>query len=94
MAVGTGALSSEAKEVLDSCGLLSEFDCIVGCDQVENGKPAPDTFLLCAQLMGVNPQECIVFEDAVYGLKAAEAAGMLAIDVATHFGVTNDYFLG
>ncbi|ECV8944701.1 HAD-IA family hydrolase, partial [Salmonella enterica subsp. enterica serovar Enteritidis] len=42
---------------------------------------APDTFLLCAQRMGIMPTQCVVFEDADFGLQAARAAGMDAVDV-------------
>lgn len=93
MAVGTGASTSEAKAVLEACGLQNEFACVVGFDQVAHGKPAPDTFLRCAQLIGVSAAECLVFEDAPHGLVAAESAGMLAINVADKFGIINDYFM-
>ena len=50
-------------------------------DHVKHHKPAPDTFLLCAQRMGVQPTQCVVFEDADFGIQAARAAGMDAVDV-------------
>ena len=58
---------------------------LVSADDVKRGKPAPDPFLLGAQKLGVAPQDCLVFEDTLAGLAAAEAAGMDAIVVtATH----------
>ena len=54
---------------------------VVAADHVVNHKPAPDTFLLCAERMGVAPEKCVVFEDADFGLQAAKRAGMDAVDV-------------
>lgn len=93
MAVGTGAYTEEATRILTLCGLASYMDVIVGADQVKNPKPAPDTFLYCAQRIGANPARCIVFEDAPLGLLAAERAGMSAIDVHQVLNIANDYFL-
>ncbi|TKB43859.1 beta-phosphoglucomutase family hydrolase [Thalassotalea mangrovi] len=93
MAVGTGAYTNEAKTILDICGLASLIDHVVGADQVKNPKPSPDTFLRCAQLMGVEPRRCIVFEDARKGIEAAQAAGMFVVDVEQTLQIKNDYFL-
>lgn len=93
MAVGTGAYTEEAKSILDHCGLLPLMTAVVGADRVPNPKPAPDTFLLCAEFLGVAPQDCVVFEDADLGLNAARAAGMTAIDVRSEFSFVNVYFL-
>ena len=57
------------------------FSAVVTADDVENHKPAPDTFLLCAERMGIAPERCVVFEDADFGLQAARRAGMDAVDV-------------
>ncbi|SFD17749.1 HAD-IA family hydrolase [Massilia yuzhufengensis] len=58
---------------------------LVSADDVKRGKPAPDPFLLGAKLLGVTPQNCLVFEDTTIGLAAAEAAGMDSVVVtATH----------
>jgi len=78
---------------LQLCGLDQYINFVVGADQVENPKPAPDTFLRCAQLMQVDPQRCVVFEDAQMGLLAAKRAGMEAIDVLQVLQIENDYFL-
>jgi len=45
------------------------------------GKPAPDLFLLAAERLGVVPCDCVVYEDSLQGLRAAQVAGMTAIDV-------------
>ncbi|MGJ8691398.1 MAG: HAD family hydrolase [Thalassotalea sp.] len=93
MSIGTGAYTDEANIILATCGLTHLIDHVVGADQVEKPKPAPDTFLRCAQLMGVKPERCIVFEDAQAGIKAAKAAGMFVVDVLEQYQIKNDYFL-
>lgn len=67
--------------MLKATGLLDLFDHIVSADDVDNHKPHPDTFLRCAELMGVDPALCQVFEDGEPGLEAARRAGMMYIDV-------------
>ncbi len=93
MAVGTGANTGEAKTILKLCGLDIYMGAIVGADQVQNPKPAPDTFLRCAELLGVAANNCVVFEDAKLGLEAAASAGMVGVDVLKIHGIENNYFL-
>lgn len=93
IAVGTGAVTQEAQTILRLCDLEKYVDVVVGADQVANPKPAPDTFLCCAELLKLSPHECVVFEDAPLGLQAAQSAGMQAIDVLEIHGVVNNYFL-
>ncbi|HWV14208.1 MAG TPA: beta-phosphoglucomutase family hydrolase [Cellvibrio sp.] len=93
MAIGTGASRREAEKIIAACGLDKYIHCLVSADQVKNPKPAPDTFLRCAQLLGVMPERCVVFEDAKLGLQAAVAAGMAGVDVLRVHNIINDYFL-
>ena len=93
MAVGTGAYTQEAKTILALCGLDKYFEIVVGADQVTQHKPAPDTFLRCAELLGVTPTRCVVFEDSTLGLQAAARAGMVGVDVLAVHDVGNNYFL-
>ena len=93
MAIGTGAYTEEAKKILALCGLDKYVHTVVGADQVQNPKPAPDTFLRCAELLGVDPARCVVFEDSKLGLQAAASAGMAGIDVLLVHAIENDYFL-
>ncbi|MGB9594014.1 MAG: HAD family hydrolase [Anaerolineae bacterium] len=60
-------------------GLLGRFDVLVCGDEVRNGKPAPDVFLLAAERLGVRAGDCIVLEDSEAGIRAARAAGMTPI---------------
>ncbi|CAY75410.1 Phosphoglycolate phosphatase [Erwinia pyrifoliae DSM 12163] len=81
MAVGTGSENAMAVALLQHLNLHNYFDAIVGADDVKRHKPEPDTFLRCAELIGVPAARCVVFEDADFGLQAARAAGMDAVDV-------------
>ncbi len=81
IACGTGGDRKIATKTLEVIGAIDKVDALVTCDDVVNGKPAPDTFLKCAELLGVEPQFCQVFEDGVPGIEAAIAAGMMVTDV-------------
>lgn len=81
MSVGTGSESDIAEALLNHLGLRHYFSAIVAADHVKKHKPFPDTFLLCAKLMGVAAEKCVVFEDADFGIQAASAAGMDSVDV-------------
>lgn len=84
-AIGTGSVRHGALNTLRSAGIEELFDIIITPDDVPpgRGKPCPDIFLLAAQQMGVEPSNCVVFEDAEPGLEAAAAAGMSGVTVAT-----------
>ncbi len=81
-AIGTGSVNEGAIATLRSAGIEELFSIMVTPLDVANGKPAPDIFLLCAERMGVAPQDCVVFEDAEPGMQAAYAAGMACVCVA------------
>jgi beta-phosphoglucomutase family hydrolase len=66
---------------LELTGLAPLFPVVVTADDVVHGKPAPDMFLLAARQMGVAAEQCLVFEDAEPGMRAAEAAGMQYVRV-------------
>lgn len=80
MAIGTGSEHAMAEALLHHLGLLHYFDAIVGADDVTRHKPDPQTFLRCAELIGVLPEFCVVFEDADFGIMAAQAANMSFVD--------------
>ncbi|USD67006.1 beta-phosphoglucomutase family hydrolase [Vibrio sp. SCSIO 43136] len=76
VAVGTGSLRENAQMLLTKTGLIDKLDALVTASDVENHKPNPDTFLQAAELIGVAPELCLVFEDTELGKKAAHAGGM------------------
>jgi beta-phosphoglucomutase family hydrolase len=88
MAVGTGGYKRLAWKSLEILGLDNYFDILVSSEDVEHPKPHPDTFLKCAELLGVEPEYCQVFEDGNLGIQAAEAAGMMATLVTDFYEVT------
>lgn len=66
---------------LGAVGLLEFFDVVVSGQEVAQGKPAPDIFLLAAERCGCAPEDCCVFEDSLNGIRAAIAAGCGAVMV-------------
>ena len=81
MAVGTGSSHENAIVSLNDLGITHWFKGVVGADDIQNPKPAPDTFLKCADMIKVHPRNCLVFEDGPMGIEAAKAAGMQVIDI-------------
>jgi beta-phosphoglucomutase-like phosphatase (HAD superfamily) len=79
--IGTGSPAEGSWMAIKAVGLDKYFDILVSKEHVPNPKPAPDTFLRCAELMGVDPKDCQVFEDGDPGLQAARTAGMIATDI-------------
>jgi beta-phosphoglucomutase family hydrolase len=70
--------------VLDGAGLRNYFQVIVDGSQVRHPKPAPDVYLRAARELGVEPRNCIVFEDSPVGIAAARAAGTRVVGLLTH----------
>lgn len=56
---------------------------VITCDDIQNGKPDPECFLLAAERLGFAPQECVVFEDAPAGIAAGHAAGMRVVGITS-----------
>jgi beta-phosphoglucomutase family hydrolase len=69
--------------VLKQVGLTTRFDTIVAAEDVSNGKPDPEGYLLAAHRLGVAPGRCLVIEDAPGGIEAARRAGMRSLAVTT-----------
>ena len=76
LAIATGGSLDNVDFILDGLNLRPMFDVIVDASQYERGKPAPDCYLKAAARMGLDPAECLVFEDAVAGVRSGKAAGM------------------
>lgn len=88
MAVGTGGSRRLALKTLDIIGLNGYFDVLVTSEDVAHFKPDPETFLKCAEQIGIQPADCEVFEDGILGIQAAHAAGMMVVDVTEYYEVT------
>ena len=80
-AVVSGGHVSSVTRSLTTVNLLDRFETIVGAEDYVNSKPAPDAFLLAAERLGVEPWDCLVFEDTELGIEAATAAGMASVRV-------------
>lgn len=88
MAVGTGGSRRLSLKSLGIIGLEGYFDILVTSEDVSHFKPHPETFVKCAELMGVAPADCEVFEDGILGIQAARTAGMMVVDVTEYYEVT------
>ena len=86
LAVATSARRSDTVELLGPLGLLDRFEAIVTAEDVTRGKPDPEVYLLAAGRLGAPPDACLVFEDAVVGVRAARGAGMRVVGVSTTYG--------
>ncbi|MGB5319661.1 beta-phosphoglucomutase [Eudoraea sp.] len=76
-----GSASKNAIPILEKVSLLRYFDAIVDGNSVTKAKPDPEVFLIAAAKLGVDPLGCVVFEDAVAGIEAANSAKMLSIGI-------------
>ena len=79
--IALGSASKNARPILEKVGILHFFDAIVDGNDVTNAKPDPEVFLRAAQMLGIGADNSVVFEDAVAGVQAANAAGMVSIGI-------------
>ena len=79
MAVASGSPTYTIEGNLSRTGLRKYFDALIGSEQISNGKPAPDIFLLAAEKIHLPAADCYVFEDGFNGIRAAAAAGCTAV---------------
>lgn len=76
-----GSASKNAVPILEKVGLLSYFKTVVDGKAVTRAKPDPEVFLIAAEGMGLSAANCVVFEDAVAGIEAANVAGMVSVGI-------------
>ncbi len=79
LAIGSG--SRNAPMVIDRLGIRNLLDVVVDGAAASKPKPDPEVFLVAAALLGVEPEECVVFEDAESGVQAARAGGMAVVGI-------------
>jgi beta-phosphoglucomutase len=83
IALGTSAPTGNVDFILDGLLLRKYFQVIVDGSQVQKGKPDPEVYLKCAAKLGLEPKNCIVFEDAIAGIESGKRAGCQVVGVAT-----------
>lgn len=79
--IALGSASKNAQPILEKVGLLHYFQSIVDGNSVTKAKPDPEVFLIAAKDLEVSPKNCIVFEDSVAGIQAANIANMISIGI-------------
>lgn len=81
--VATGNRLEPSKKILKKIGLDRFFKTIISVEDITEPKPSPETFLLAMNQLGLEPEQCIIFEDSVSGVKAAKAANMFCVGITT-----------
>jgi beta-phosphoglucomutase len=81
--ISLGSASKNARIILDRVDLKKHFDAIVDGNDVSKAKPDPEVFLIAAKLLNMKPEDCIVFEDSVAGVEAANTANMISIGIGS-----------
>ena len=79
--IALGSASKNARIILEKVGLIRQFEVIVDGTDVTKAKPDPEVFLIGAKKMSVAPENCIVFEDSVAGIQAANSGSMISIGI-------------
>jgi len=83
ISIALGSASKNAPLILERIQLTDKFDVIVDGNAVSKAKPDPEVFLRCAEQLGVEPEKCLVFEDAQAGIEAARNGGMQVIAIGS-----------
>ncbi|TAE30652.1 MAG: beta-phosphoglucomutase [Cytophagales bacterium] len=78
-----GSVSKNARLILERVGMINDFDAIIDGTKITNSKPHPEVFLKGAAELGLDPAQCVVFEDAVAGVEAAKRGGMFALGIGS-----------
>ncbi len=91
--VGLGSSSRNAPLILELCGIADRFGTIVDGNSITFSKPDPEVFLKGAEALGVKPEHCVVFEDAVSGVQAARNGGFRIIGVGDAASLTEAEFV-
>ncbi len=83
MAIGSAAIQSNIDFVIDGLNIRHFFDALVSADDVNHSKPDPETYIACADKLGIEPSSCLVFEDAPKGAESAQNAKMDCVIITT-----------
>jgi len=79
--IAIGSSSKNTKKILEQLNITNLFDAIADGNDITKSKPNPEVFLIASEKLGILPDECAVIEDAISGIEAAKAAGMIAIAI-------------
>lgn len=79
--IAIGSASKNAETILRRVNLVNNFEAIIDGNKVSKAKPDPEVFLNAAKALKIEPEKCIVFEDSVAGIKAANTANMISIGI-------------
>lgn len=90
IAVASSSDTADIKNNLEKTKLEKYIDEIASGAEVENGKPAPDVFLLAAKRLGVDPKDCLILEDSKVGIKAGKASGAMVFMVPDMYTVDKE----
>ena len=90
IAVASSSDTADIKNNLEKTKLEKYIDEIASGAEVENGKPAPDVFLLAAERLDVDPKDCLILEDSKAGVKAGKASGAMVFMVPDMFTVDKE----
>jgi HAD superfamily hydrolase (TIGR01509 family) len=91
LAICSGGPRDEVHLKLKRKDLVKYFPVVVSRDDVINGKPSPDMYALAAEKIGLPPEECFSFEDTMYGLQAAKAAGLTCYAIPNEYSRKQDF---
>lgn len=92
-AIASSSTLEEIRMVVEGLKMSSLIDMICSAEEVENGKPAPDVYLLAAKRLNVDSSECLVLEDTPKGVQAGKAAGMNIFAVPSQYTKGQDFRL-
>ncbi|WP_299521188.1 beta-phosphoglucomutase [Winogradskyella sp.] len=81
--ISLGSASKNARTILERVSLNTCFDAIVDGNDVSKAKPDPEVFLIAAKQLGIAPKNCIVFEDSIAGVEAANVANMISVGIGS-----------
>ena len=87
LGIATSNSRQLVEAVAEARGFGKDFDCIMTACEVEKGKPSPDIYLAVADKLGVDPAQCLVFEDITAGIMAGKNAGMRVCAVEDHYSL-------
>jgi beta-phosphoglucomutase len=91
--VALGSASKNTPLILERLGIGKLFDAVADGNVVRNAKPDPEVFITAAKMLGVQPEDCVVFEDAVAGVEAALNAGMCCVGIGSEKILKNAHFI-